>query len=61
MGHDKADKGSLSSNLRAASATLRRRAETSEGPHEKEGLLSRADELENRAAELDSSQVPATP
>jgi len=51
-------KGARPANLRAVSAVLRKRAETSESPYHKELLLRRADELDKSAAELDSSRAP---
>ena len=60
MDHCKPVKGARPGNLRAASAVLRRRAETSEDQHDKELLLRRADEFDKKALELDSSQEPAT-
>ena len=53
-------KGARPANLRAASALLRKRAETSEDPHDKEILLRRAGELDKSAAELDRSHAPKT-
>ena len=60
MDHYKPVKGARPANLRAASAVLRKRAEASEDPHDKELLLRRADELDKSAAELDPGASPAT-
>ena len=61
MDHYKPVKGARPTNLLAASAVLRRRAETSEDLHDKELLLRRADELDKSAAELDSGPPSVTP
>jgi hypothetical protein len=55
---DKPNTVARPSNIRAAAALLRQRADSSKDPHDKERLLRRAGELDQMATDLDLGRAP---